>query len=220
MINYSVNEEIHLQIADITVTGDLAIPVDAKGLVVFAHGTGSSRHSARNKFVASKLQEHNYATLLFDLLTVQEDRDYTNRFDIEMLTKRLLDVTDRLKQDPRTADLSIGYFGASTGAAAALKAAAQLGGIVQAVVSRGGRPELAGAALHQVRTPTLLLVGSLDKAVIELNEQAYVILRVEKELRIIEGASHLFEEAGKLEEVSEISAEWFDKFLITVRNSE
>ena len=211
----TTSEEIHFPIGNITLTGDLTIPEKAKGIVVFAHGSGSSRLSSRNKFVARQLQESSFATLLFDLLTLQEDRDYTNRFDIEILTSRLASVTDWLKQDTRTADLSIGYFGASTGAAAALRAAAILEDKVAAVVSRGGRPDMAGPYLQQVRTPTLLIIGSLDADVIKLNEQAFAVLRVKKELKIVPGASHLFEEPGTLEEVAALSIDWFDKHLVS-----
>ena len=208
-------EEIHFPIGEITLTGDLAIPDKVKGIVVFAHGSGSSRLSSRNKFVAQQLQESNFATLLFDLLTIQEDRDYTNRFDIEILTSRLTAVTDWLKQEPRTADLRVGYFGASTGAAAALRAAAALGDLIGAVVSRGGRPDMAGPFLQQVKTPTLLIIGSLDKEVITLNEQAFAVLRVEKEIKIVPGAGHLFEEPGNLEEVAALSIGWFEKHLVS-----
>jgi len=214
----TIYEEIQLPIGNVTLTGDLAIPQKAKGIVVFAHGSGSSRLSSRNKFVAQQLQANSFATLLFDLLTLQEDRDYTNRFDIEILTSRLAAVTDWLKQDTRTAELTVGYFGASTGAAAALRAAALLGDVVRAVVSRGGRPDMAGSYLQQVRTPTLLIVGSLDEDVIKLNEQAFAVLRVKKELKIIPGASHLFEEAGTLEEVAALSIDWFDKHLVPSYN--
>ena len=214
----TIYEEIQLPIGNVTLTGDLAIPQKAKGIVVFAHGSGSSRLSSRNKFVAQQLQANSFATLLFDLLTLQEDRDYTNRFDIGILTSRLAAVTDWLKQDPRTADFTVGYFGASTGAAAALRSAAILGDVVGAVVSRGGRPDMAGSYLQQVRTPTLLIVGSLDEDVIKLNEQAFAVLRVKKELKIIPGASHLFEEAGTLEEVAALSIDWFDKHLVPSYN--
>ncbi|WP_423147830.1 dienelactone hydrolase family protein [Rubrolithibacter danxiaensis] len=216
MINYQFKEEVRIPLDEITLAGDLSTPEHAKGLVVFAHGSGSSRLSSRNKYVAEVLQQGGFSTLLFDLLTVQEDQDYSTRFNIELLTDRLVKVTDWLKQEPKTADQSVGYFGASTGAAATLKAAAALGNIIRAVVSRGGRPDLAGQVLQEVRTPTLLLVGGLDGEVIQLNEHAFSLLRVEKEIRIIPGASHLFEEPGKLEEVASLAAEWFNKHLITV----
>jgi putative phosphoribosyl transferase len=163
--------------------------------------------------VAQQLQEAGYATLLFDLLTLQEDRDYTNRFDIAALTSRLLAITEWLKRDPRTEKINMGYFGASTGAAAALKAAATLGHLIRAVVSRGGRPDMARSFLQQVKSPTLLIVGSLDEEVIKLNEQAYAALNVEKEIKIVPGAGHLFEEPGNLEEVAALSIRWFNKHL-------
>lgn len=210
-----LKKEVSIPIDRISLVGDLSIPEDAKGIVVFAHGSGSSRHSSRNKYVAQILEEAGFATLLFDLLTVREDLDYSVRFDIDLLTDRLIKVTDWLKSEPDTSDLDVGYFGASTGAAATLKAAATLGDIISAIVSRGGRPDLAELALQQVRTPTLLIVGGLDTKVIELNEQAFALLRTEKEIRIIPGASHLFEESGKLEEVADLAVEWFDKHLVT-----
>lgn len=210
-----LKKEVSIPIDRIALVGDLSIPEDAKGIVVFAHGSGSSRHSSRNKYVAQILEDAGFATLLFDLLTVKEDLDYSVRFDIDLLTDRLIRVTDWLKSDPETADLDVGYFGASTGAAATLKAAATLQDIIGAIVSRGGRPDLAERALMQVRTPTLLIVGGLDTKVIELNEQAFAMLRTEKEIRIIPGASHLFEEPGKLEEVANLAVEWFDQHLVT-----
>lgn len=216
MINYQFKNEVQIAVDGKLIAGDLAIPENAKGIVVFAHGSGSSRHSSRNKYVAETLEKAGFSTLLFDLLTTDEDRDYNKRFDISLLTDRLLKVTDWLKQEPMTADVSIGYFGASTGAAATLRAAASLGRIISAVVSRGGRPDLADQAyLTRVISPTLLVVGSLDKDVIKLNEDAYSQMRAERELRIVEGASHLFEEPGKLQQVAAIAVEWFEKYLIT-----
>lgn len=216
MDNYQFKEEIQIPVDEIILTGDLSIPADAKGIIVFAHGSGSSRHSSRNQQVAQTLQQAGFATLLFDLLTVAEDQDYNKRFDIDLLTDRLVKVTDWLKAEEKTADLSVGYFGASTGAAATLKAAAQLKDLIRAVVSRGGRPDLAEPLLPQVIAPTLLIVGSLDHQVIELNQQAYASLRAEREIRIVEGATHLFEEPGKLEEVAAMAVEWFNKYLVTV----
>lgn len=216
MDKYQFKEEIQIPVDEIILTGDLSIPAQAKGIVVFAHGSGSSRHSSRNQQVAQTLQQAGFATLLFDLLTVEEDRDFNKRFDIDLLTERLVKVTDWLEAEERTADLSVGYFGASTGAAATLKAAAQLKDLIKAVVSRGGRPDLAEPLLPQVISPTLLIVGSLDHQVIELNQKAYESLRSEREIRIVEGATHLFEEPGKLEEVAAMAVEWFNKYLITV----
>jgi len=216
MINYQFKEEVQIPVDEIILTGDLSIPENAKGIVVFAHGSGSSRRSSRNKFVAGVLQEAGFSTLLFDLLTVEEDQNHSMRFDIDLLTDRLIKVTDWLKQEPLTADQSIGYFGASTGAAATLKAAAALGDIISAVVSRGGRPDLAAPLLEEVKTPTLLIVGGLDTEVIRLNELAFATLRVKKEIRIIAGASHLFEEPGKLEEVALLAMGWFNRYLISV----
>lgn len=211
-----MEKTIDILIDEITVTGDLHVPKLAKGIIVFAHGSGSSRHSARNKHVAGILHEAGFATLLFDLLTTQEDQDPAARFDIALLTDRLIKVTDWLKLDTEWADLVVGYFGASTGAAATLRAAATLGNeIVRAVVSRGGRPDMAGRSfLAQVKTPTLLIVGGLDEEVIQMNEEAYAILPGEKHLQIIPGASHLFEEPGKLEEVATLAAEWFDRHVV------
>ncbi len=193
--------------------GTLAVPAAAKGLVLFAHGSGSGRLSPRNNYVAGVLRERSVATLLFDLLTEEEDRIYENRFDIDLLTQRLLLATQWVGQEPATQNLAIGYFGASTGAAAALKAAAVLGPEVRAVVSRGGRPDLALDDLPRVRAPTLLIVGGNDDLVIELNRKAYRELRGEKELKIIPGATHLFEEPGTLEQVAVAAARWFARHL-------
>jgi putative phosphoribosyl transferase len=212
---YEFKGEVKIPVSDdVLLTGDLAIPQNAKGIVVFAHGSGSSRHSSRNKQVAEMLRQAGFATLLFDLLTVAEDQHYQNRFNIDVLTDRLIDVTDWLKSDERTGDYVVGYFGASTGAAATLRAAANLGDTIMAVVSRGGRPDLAGQQLKAVTAPTLLIVGSLDGQVIELNRQAYALLPAEKEIRIIDGASHLFEEPGKLEKVAAMAVEWFNQYLV------
>ncbi|WP_206105985.1 dienelactone hydrolase family protein [Olivibacter sp. XZL3] len=210
-----MKEETQILVGDTLLSGSLVIPETAKGIIVFAHGSGSSRHSTRNKKVASALQEAGFATLLFDLLTEGEDQDFDNRFDIDLLAERLIGVTDWLKTEEQTGDLAIGYFGASTGAAAALRAAAELGDIVRAVVSRGGRPDLAAPMLSSVVSPTMLIVGSLDAEVLELNEQAFATLRAEREIRIVEGADHLFEEPGKLEEVAKLALAWFDKYVIS-----
>ncbi|MDH5512948.1 MAG: dienelactone hydrolase family protein [Gammaproteobacteria bacterium] len=193
--------------------GALAVPSGAKGLVLFAHGSGSGRLSPRNSYVAGVLRESSMATLLFDLLTEEEDRIYENRFDIDLLTWRLLVATAWVKQQAETQRLAIGYFGASTGAAAALKASAARGPEVSAVVSRGGRPDLALDDLPHVQAPTLLIVGGNDDQVIDLNRRAYRALGCEKELKIIPGATHLFEESGTLEQVAEAAAHWFGRYL-------
>jgi putative phosphoribosyl transferase len=193
--------------------GALIVPPGAKGLVLFAHGSGSGRLSPRNNYVAGVLRDSGVATLLFDLLTEKEDRIYENRFDIDLLTQRLQLATEWVKQQAATRHLAIGYFGASTGAAAALKAAAALGPVIRAVVSRGGRPDLALDDLARVQAPTLLIVGGNDDVVIELNRQAYRELRAERELKIIPGATHLFEEPGTLEQVATAAAHWFQRHL-------
>ncbi|WP_106450197.1 dienelactone hydrolase family protein [Trichococcus alkaliphilus] len=195
----------------VTLNGDLVLHKDAKGLVIFAHGSGSSRHSVRNKYVASVLRAHGLSTLLLDLLTEAESEWTDKRFDIDLLAQRLTLAENWVKQQDETKQLPIGYFGSSTGAAAALQSAAELGDGIKAVVSRGGRPDLAKAHLAMVKAPTLLLVGGYDDDVIELNEQAYALLNCEKEMTIIPGATHLFEEAGTLEQVAELAAQWFVK---------
>jgi putative phosphoribosyl transferase len=194
--------------------GELILPLSAKGVVLFAHGSGSSRFSPRNTYVAEILQKHGIGTLLFDLLTRKEDENYETRFDIALLTRRLLAATAWLQANPPTQVLKLGYFGASTGAAAALQAAAKLQHKIAAVVSRGGRPDLAGeSALPHVKAPTLLLVGSADHGVIELNQQAYAAMKCEKKLTLIPGATHLFEEPGTLQQVAYDAAEWFTQHL-------
>ena len=201
----------------VTLDGDLAVPADAIGVVLFAHGSGSSRHSPRNRQVASALQQVRLATLLLDLLTPDEgERDrYTRhlRFDIELLAGRLLVATRWLSQNPAMRHMPIGYFGASTGAAAALVAAARAPDLVRAAVSRGGRPDLAGDELARVRAPTLLIVGALDGQVIDLNRKALRELRTGRELEIVPGATHLFEEPGALEKVAELAARFFIRHL-------
>jgi pimeloyl-ACP methyl ester carboxylesterase len=195
--------------------GDLSIPAGARGVVLFAHGSGSSRHSSRNQFVARTIREAGVGTLLFDLLTSDEEaidsRTGHLRFDIGLLADRLIDATYWIKGELDY--LSVGYFGSSTGGGAALVAAAKLGESVGAVVSRGGRPDLAGDALPEVKSPTLLIVGGLDYPVIEMNEEALARLRCEKELKIVPGATHLFEEPGTLQEVARLAADWFHRYL-------
>jgi len=205
---------VQIPVGSVLLEGELTIPAGAQGVVLFAHGSGSSRHSPRNNFVAQVLLKAGIGTLLFDLLTEEEDTIYETRFNIALLTHRLVAATQWLAQQPKTKQLRIGYFGASTGAAAALEAAAALGVQIGAVVSRGGRPDLAGPALVQVQTPTLLIVGGKDDVVIELNQQAYDQLKSEKELVIVPGATHLFEEPGTLEEVARLAVDWFTRFLI------
>lgn len=210
-------QEITIKIGKIELQGYLHIPPEAKGLVLFAHGSGSSRKSPRNQFVARFLQEGHTATLLFDLLTPKEEeldlQTRNLRFNIPFLAERLLGATEWTMQFPEAHHLTIGYFGASTGAAAALIAAAELGQKVKAVVSRGGRPDLAGSALGRVHAPTLLIVGGEDFGVIELNQQAFGMLGCKKKLEIVPGATHLFEEAGTLEEVGRMASLWFQEYL-------
>ena len=194
--------------------GTLTLPKNAHGIVLFSHGSGSSRFSPRNNYVARILNDAGFATLLLDLLTRQEDLDYEMRFDIELLTARLLEATSWLQSENKTKQMKIGYFGASTGAASALKAAAKLGRSISAVVSRGGRPDLASPEeLALVAAPTLLIVGGSDDIVVELNREAFLNLACEKEMKIIPGASHLFEEPGKLEQVATAAEDWFRRYL-------
>jgi pimeloyl-ACP methyl ester carboxylesterase len=208
---------VTVRAANVQVQGDLRIPSAAEGIVVFAHGSGSGRHSPRNQFVADVLVSTGLATLLIDLLTEDEEiidrRTAELRFDIPLLAERLGGVTDWLAGDPSTAGLSIGYFGASTGAAAALIAAAERPQLVRAIVSRGGRPDLAGPVLRRVTQPTLLIVGGEDDVVIHLNRQALQELGGIKQLVIVPGATHLFEEPGALEQVAALASEWFRRYL-------
>jgi dienelactone hydrolase len=208
---------IKIPTAEATLEGDLAVPDGARGVVLFAHGSGSSRHSPRNRYVAGVLQQAGLATLLMDLLTAEEEEAerYTRhlRFDIGLLSARLSDAIDWLALEPSTRALNIGLFGASTGGAAALVAAAERPEKVRAVVSRGGRPDLAGDALSRVKAPTLLLVGSLDTVVIELNGEAMRQLRCEHKLHLVPNATHLFEEPGTLEEVAQLARDWFIQYL-------
>src|SRR5882672_4572654 len=209
--------KVRIPAGDAVLEGDLVIPSGASGIVAFAHGSGSSRHSPRNRSVARVIREAGVGSLLFDLLTREEESvdDFTRhlRFDIELLAARLIEATQWLAGQAETRNLRVGYFGSSTGAAAAIRAAARLGEEIGAVVSRGGRPDLAGDALPLVKAPTLLIVGGLDYPVIEMNREAYARLRCEKELKIVPGATHLFEEPGTLEEVARLAAEWFRKHL-------
>jgi putative phosphoribosyl transferase len=215
--NNLLETQVRIPTGDAVLDGDLAIPSGANGIVVFAHGSGSSRHSPRNRSVAGVIRDAGVGSLLFDLLTREEESVdvFTRhlRFNIELLTTRLIEATRWLAGREETRNLRFGYFGSSTGAAAALKAAASLGEDIGAVVSRGGRPDLAGDALPRVKAPTLLIVGGHDETVIELNQDAYNQLRCEKELKIIPGATHLFEEPGALEQVADLAASWFKKRL-------
>ena len=208
---------VRIPVGSVVVEGNLTIPPGARGIVLFAHGSGSSRFSSRNRYVAKVFNAQKIATLLFDLLTNEEDQEdlvtAEYRFNINLLAERLISATEWLKKDPQTKNHSLGYFGASTGAAAALIAAAKLPNEIAAVVSRGGRPDLAANYLPRVMAPTLLLVGGLDTEVIELNRQAMEQMSAEKKLVIIPGATHLFEEPGKLEEVAKLSADWFLRYL-------
>jgi putative phosphoribosyl transferase len=209
-------ELVRIQAGAVTLEGDLQLPDQATGLVLFAHGSGSSRHSPRNRFVAHELQTAGLGTLLLDLLTPEEEAvdQHTGhlRFDIELLAERLVATTHWAAVDPATRSLAIGYFGASTGAAAALVAAALEPEKVRAVVSRGGRPDLAGEALPLARAPTLLIVGGRDLTVLELNRAAMARMRTETRLEIVPGATHLFEEPGALEVVARLARDWFRRF--------
>ncbi len=216
------NNEVRIPINSIVLEGNLVIPEGAQGIVIFAHGSGSSRHSSRNKYVAWKLQKEGFGTLLFDLLTAEEERiDMVTahlRFDIDLLANRLVAVTKWFLINFVTENLNIGYFGASTGAAAALLAAKEHSNAIKAIVSRGGRPDLAEKALPDVKAPTLLIVGGNDFQVIDMNQWALERLNVkDKELKIVPGATHLFEESGALEEVAHLAGEWFKRYLLENR---
>lgn len=204
---------IQIKYKHVTLEGMLKIPPSASGVVLFAHGSGSSRFSPRNNFVADVLNNAGLATLLIDLLSKQEDENYQTRFDITLLTERLNLVVQWLKKQPDTQNLSVGLFGSSTGAAAALCVAAEMGKDIQAVVSRGGRPDLALDLLDRVTAPTLFIVGGDDFGVIELNQEAYRQLTCFKKFEIIPNATHLFEEPGCLEEVARLAKEWFNQYL-------
>lgn len=219
MQRHTIDQPVRIA-SKVTLDGDLSVPEGAMGLVVFAHGSGSSRHSTRNRAVAHALQRRGFATLLLDLLTREEElideqtREY--RFDVDLLARRVVTATDWAESNPNLHHLPLGYFGASTGAAAALIAAAERPDNVRAIVSRGGRPDLAGDALPRVTAPTLLIVGENDDVVIDLNRDAMHRLRATVQLEIVPGATHLFEEPGALERVSELAAEWFDRHLAGV----
>lgn len=204
---------VELRLGDVRLEGQLAVPEGATGLVVFAHGSGSSRMSPRNNYVADILRERGLGTLLFDLLTEEEDQTYETRFDIELLTDRLVAATEWVRGRDETADLNVGYFGSSTGAAAALRAAVRPETDAAATVSRGGRVDLAAEVLDRVTAPTLFVVGGEDDAVLQKNREAYDRLDCERRLAVVEGAGHLFEGEGELEEVAELAADWFAEHL-------
>lgn len=207
-----VDEVLSIPVDSVELEGELIVPEGASGIVAFAHGSGSSRHSPRNNAVAETLRDRGLATLLFDLLTEAEDRKRGNRFDIPLLTDRLADVTGWLREREATSDLAIGYFGASTGAAAALRAAVSQPD-TGTVVSRGGRVDMAAEALGEVSAPTLFIVGGDDETVLERNREAFEVLTCEKDLHVVEGAGHLFEGPGELEEVADVAGEWFVRHL-------
>ncbi|MDX5346211.1 MAG: dienelactone hydrolase family protein [Hymenobacteraceae bacterium] len=213
MAKETYNDTVKIAVGNVELTGDLIIPENARGLVLFSHGSGSSRLSSRNRYVAQHLQEAGFATLLFDLLTPQEDENYQTRFNIPLLTERLIGATGWAQKNEQTRNLDIGYFGASTGAASALGAAASLVDEIKAVVSRGGRPDMADAVLPDVLAPTLLIVGGKDDPVIDMNKDAYDRLHCIKEMEIVPDATHLFEEPGALEMVADLALDWFKKYL-------
>jgi len=203
--------DIHTE--NVILKGNLTIPENAKGIVIFSHGSGSSRISPRNNYVAEILQRNGLATLLSDLLTEKEDRIYENRFDVDLLTERLIGVTNWVLKNPETNNLNLEYFGAGTGAASALMAAAHFGDQVKAIVSRGGRPDLGMQNIEKVKSPTLLIVGGNDELVKQLNQKAFGKLKCEREFKILPEASQLFEEPGKLDLVATLASDWFSKWL-------
>ena len=213
MSENEIKKTVNIKIDSEIIEGELTIPENAVGLVLFAHGSGSSRFSPRNNFVAEVLQKEKLATLLVDLLTKQEDLSYESRFDINLLSDRLIAITHRLKEMEETRDFNLGYFGASTGAAAAIIAAAKEKSNISAIVSRGGRVDLADHQLAEIETPILLIVGENDDFVIDVNQYALNKINCTKELSVIPKATHLFEEPGALEEVADQAAKWFLKFL-------
>lgn len=213
MAGKEYQSSVHIHVDSVRLGGELHIPQGAKGIVIFVHGSGSSRFSPRNTFVAQVLRSAGLGTLLFDLLTREEDMDYENRFNILLLARRLIAVTQWVGTQEQTRDLQIVYFGASTGAAAALITAVEQGKDIKAIVSRGGRPDLAEEVLGSVNVPTLFIVGGNDNVVLKLNRDASLRMRTKIELKIIPGATHLFEEPGALEEVARLATEWFTKYL-------
>jgi pimeloyl-ACP methyl ester carboxylesterase len=209
----SPTESVELVLGSARLAGDLAVPPGPRGLIVFAHGSGSSRHSPRNRFVAGVLNRAGFATVLFDLLSVTEERNPGLVFDVELLAHRLDQVTRELHSDPELSRLPVGFLGASTGAAATLRAAASADSAVEAIVSRGGRPDLASGHLGRVRAPTLLVVGGRDLVVLELNRRAQAELRCQNQLQVVPGATHVFEEPGALQTVAEAARRWFAEHL-------
>lgn len=216
-----LDQEQRISVGETVLPADVRLPDQARGVVLFSHGSGSSRHSPRNRAVAERLRREHLGTVLADLLTEAEEREDEVtahlRFDIELLANRLIGIVQWMSEQPDTYRLPVGLFGASTGAAAALVAAARAPQHIQAVVSRGGRPDLAGDALHEVRAPTLLLVGSQDTPVLQLNEQARQALTAPSRLHVVAGATHLFPEPGTLEEVADQAATWFAEYLTLPR---
>ena len=210
-MDFRYNDEVPVQAHDVLLDGELIVPLYAKAVIIFSHGSGSSRLSPRNRMVAAYLHEKNFGTMLFDLLTPAEEKIYENRFDIKLLTERLISATEWVEKHPAVKQCALGYFGASTGAASALNAAAVLPQI-SAVVSRGGRPDMANQ-LFKVEAPVLLIVGSYDFDVLKLNHIAFKQLHCEKDLEIVHGATHLFEETGAMETVCELAGKWFQKYL-------
>ncbi|HNU73284.1 MAG: putative phosphoribosyl transferase [Deltaproteobacteria bacterium ADurb.BinA179] len=208
-----VEELLRIPAGGVSLEGMMTVPEHASGLVIFAHGAGSSRLSPRNTYVARILQGSGLGTLLFDLLTQEEDLIYRNRFDIDLISRRMAEATMWVAESTRDRALELGYFGASTGSAAALKASVEVGVEIRAIVSRGGRPDLVMDILPEVRSPTLFIVGGNDPLVADLNRQAFEALTAEKDLRIVEGAGHLFEEPGKLDIVAGLASKWFRTYL-------
>jgi len=215
MHNTLSEQEVKIPAGNVTLEGSLVLPEASRAAVIFAHGSGSSSHSPRNRYVAGVLQEAGIGTLLFDLLTREEDKFYETRFDIDLLTERLRAATRWLRERPEAVGFSLGYFGASTGTASALRAAADPGTDIRAVVSRGGRPDRAWDALARVQAPVLLIVGGSDPQVLDLNRRAFAMVTSKKQLEIVPGATHLFEERGALEEVSRLAAAWFKSHLLS-----
>lgn len=207
------DKEVHIPLGKIKLEGELVIPPNSKSLVIFSHGSGSSRFSTRNNFVARELQKQNIGTFLFDLLTREEDELYSNRFNIDLLSERLVFVTNYIISLPQCTNLRVGYFGASTGAASAIRAAVALPKIIETLVSRGGRPDLAFESVPILKAPTLLIVGELDYDVLELNRKVYKALKCEKKLEVVPGATHLFEETGTLQEAALLARDWFSLYL-------
>lgn len=214
-----MNQTLKIELDNITLEGELALPSNASGLIIFSHGSGSSRFSPRNNFVAQYLQKRGLGTFLFDLLTKEEDEVYSTRFNIDLLSQRLVQVTQWLMKFPSIQKLPIGYFGASTGAASAIVAASVLQHKISAVVSRGGRPDLAKDQLYLIEVPTLLIVGEDDQVVLDLNRKALEKLSGTKSLEIVKGATHLFEEPGTLEQVAQLSGDWFTHYLTLTSSS-